>query len=55
MAGILRVDEPIKALILYDKVKEIREVLMLMIKMLVERKRPTYFCSTIINGIPEEY
>jgi hypothetical protein len=23
--------------------------------MLVERKRPTFFCSTQINGIPEEY
>jgi len=42
-------------MLLLDKIKDHREVLKLMIKLLAERTRPRYFCSTELRGLPEAY
>lgn len=49
------VQEPTKSLLLLDKIKDTKEVIKLMIKMLLSRPKPRYFCSSELRGLPEAY
>ena len=40
---------------LLDKIKDTKEVLNLMIRMLLDRKKPLFFISHEIRGLPEFY
>jgi hypothetical protein len=47
--------DPAKSLLLLDKIKDVKGVLDTMIRLLLQRQKPEYFCSTELRGMPEAY